>query len=143
MIRTLETSVSVTFNLHKLISDNISLIGNEKIFIDLNQYGKQKMNVPHGLTTDNDDNVYVAMFGGNNILRFNKNGQFDGEIKMHTQQITNMCFGGQNNDQMFVTTAAQNIMGQQNMQAGLLFKITNLGTKGNNNQNQGFNQNQN
>ena len=95
--------------------------------------------MPHGLTTDSNDNLYVAMFGGNNILKFNHQGKYDGELKLNTQQITNLCFGGQNNDHLFVTTAAQNIVGNQNNNAGYLYKISNFGAKGNNDKNYGFN----
>ena len=118
-------------------------LANERNLVDLRQHGKERKNTPHGLTTDNDNNIYVAMLGGNNILRFNQNGQLDREIRLNTQQITNMCFGGRDNETMFVTTAAQNIMGQQNMDAGYLHRITNLGARGDSDRNRGFNNNNN
>lgn len=121
------------------------LLANERNLIDLRQHnGKDRKNAPHGLTTDSDNNLYVAMMGGNNILRFNQNGQLDREIKLNTQQITNMCFGGRDNDTLFVTTAAQNICGQnQNMDAGYLHRITGLGARGDSDKNKGFNNNNN
>ena len=54
----------------------------------------------------------------------------DHEIKLQCDQVTNMCFGGPELDTLFVTTAAQNIVGQQNNQAGYLYKISHLGCKG-------------
>lgn len=46
-------------------------ITGEKVFTDLTTYGTPKTVVPDGLTIDYEGNVYVAMFGGSKILKFN------------------------------------------------------------------------
>lgn len=82
-------------------------VTSEKTFTDLTTYGTTKTVFPAGMTTDTDGFLYVAMFGGSKILKFNTTtGKFVTEITMPVSQITSMTFGGKTMDTMFVTTAA-------------------------------------
>lgn len=46
-------------------------ITSEKIFTDVTTYGTPKTVFPYGLTTDTEGFLYVAMYGGGKILKFN------------------------------------------------------------------------
>lgn len=103
----------------------------EKIFTDLTTYGTTKTNVPDGLTIDYEGNLYVAMFGGSKILKFNTTtGKYMSEITFPVKQITSMAFGGKGFETMFVTTAGLDVVGPQTYPAGYLFQVTGLGVKG-------------
>jgi gluconolactonase len=103
----------------------------EKIFTDLTTYGTTKTNVPDGLTIDYEGNLYVAMFGGSKILKFNTTtGKFMSEITFPVKQITSMTFGGKGYETMFVTTAGLDVTGPQTYPSGYLFQVTGLGTRG-------------
>lgn len=61
--------------------------GNSIFSIDLHNsepatklYSGNNMKYPIGLTRDPEENIYVACFGSNNILQFNKKGEFLREI---------------------------------------------------------------
>jgi len=106
-------------------------ITGEKIFTDLTTHGTTKTNVPDGMTIDYEGNLYVAMFGGSKILKFNTTtGKLMTEITMPVTQVTSMAFGGKTLDTMFVTTAGMDVVTPQTYPAGYMFKVTNLGVRG-------------
>jgi len=106
-------------------------ITNEKVLTDITTYGTTKTNVPDGLTTDHEGNLYVAMCGGGKILKINTTtGKVTDTITIPTPQVTSMTFGGKTMDTMFVTTAGMDVTGTQTYPAGYLFKVTNLGVRG-------------
>jgi sugar lactone lactonase YvrE len=47
------------------------LTGNQKILVDLTNLGQVKKIFPDGLTIDHDDNLFMTMFGGGKIIKYN------------------------------------------------------------------------
>ena len=60
---------------------------------------------PDGMTLDNRNNLWVCHYGGASISVFNKNSKLIHKIKFPAKNITNCCFGGPNNKDLFVSSA--------------------------------------
>ena len=60
---------------------------------------------PDGMTLDNRNNLWVCHYGGASISVFNKNSKLIHKIKFPAKNITNCCFGGSNNKDLFVSSA--------------------------------------
>ncbi|KNZ71438.1 Regucalcin [Termitomyces sp. J132] len=81
-------------------------LSNRRLFVDAIALGMPKNTFCDGLCTDSEGGVWSARWGGSRILRFTKDGVLDVEIIIPTAlNITACCFGGDKNDQLFVTTA--------------------------------------
>ena len=62
---------------------------------------------PDGMTLDKNKNIWVAHFHGACVSVFNKNAKLIHKINLPTQNITNCAFGGQNNNELFITSATK------------------------------------
>ena len=91
---------------------------------------------PDGLTTDEDGGVWVALFGGGEVRRFDPQGTLTHIVEVPVKQVTSCCFGGADMSELFITTA-QNGMDSDSLirepLAGSLFraKTTFKGSKSN------------
>lgn len=61
---------------------------------------------PDGMTVDAQGHLWVAHWGGGRISRFTPEGKLDRSIALPAKQVTNICFGGEKLDRMFVSSAA-------------------------------------
>lgn len=100
-------------------------ITNQSVLIDF----KPASFAPDGMTIDVNGDLFVATFNGGKVLKINPvTRKVVQEIEIpNVSQVTSVTFGGEQLDELFVTTAALN---GQAAPAGGLFKITGLGTKG-------------
>jgi sugar lactone lactonase YvrE len=60
--------------------------------------------MPDGLAVDAQGFVWGAHWGGWRITRYDPEGRIDRVIEMPVPQVTSLAFGGDNLDQMYVTT---------------------------------------
>jgi len=60
---------------------------------------------PDGLTTDEDGGVWVALFGGGEVRRFDSQGTLTHIVEIPVKQVTSCCFGGEDMSELFITTA--------------------------------------
>lgn len=98
------------------------------IFNNKDQQKDGKFIIPDGLTVDTEGYLYIAFFGGSNILKIDpKNGKVLLEIELPCEQVTSAAFGGPNLDILFVTTGA---LEGKPAPAGSTFIIKGLGAKG-------------
>ena len=90
-------------NIYKIkVNKNNKIIG-KKIFKKFsNQDG-----APDGMTLDKNKNLWVAHFHGACISVFNSKAKLIHKINFPAKNITNCTFGGQNNSELFVTTATK------------------------------------
>lgn len=59
-----------------------------------------------GLCVDDEDMLWVAHWGGHRVSRWNpQTGRKIGEIMVPAPYVTSCCFGGDNMDMLFITTA--------------------------------------
>jgi sugar lactone lactonase YvrE len=75
---------------------------------------------PDGMTFDADGGLWVACWGGSAVRRFTPDGAFDRLVALPASQVTNVCFGGQGLDRMFVTSASD---GVEEEHGGCLFEV--------------------
>ena len=81
---------------------------------------------PDGLTTDEDGGVWVALFGGGEVRRFDSQGTLTHIVEIPVKQVTSCCFGGAEMSELYITTA-QNGMDSDSLirepLAGSLFRV--------------------
>ena len=85
---------------------------------------------PDGMTTDVKNNLWVCHYHGASISVYNLKGKKIHKIYFPAKNITNCTFGGDNNDELFVTTARKGMKSNEIKKyplSGSLFKVqTNL-----------------
>lgn len=81
---------------------------------------------PDGLTVDSQGYVWAAHWGGWRVKRYDPAGKMEREIHFPTENVTCIGFGGENLDELYVTTAWYDLSDQQRKAqplAGDLFRI--------------------
>jgi sugar lactone lactonase YvrE len=61
--------------------------------------------IPDGLTVDDEGGVWVALYGGSCVHRYDESGQLDAVLEVPAKNVTSCCFGGDDGRSLFVTTA--------------------------------------
>ena len=64
---------------------------------------------PDGMTLDKNKNLWVAHFNGACVSVFNNKGKLIHRVNLPAKNITNCAFGGQNDDEVFITTATKSM----------------------------------
>jgi sugar lactone lactonase YvrE len=77
---------------------------------------------PDGLTVDEEGGVWVALYGGGAVRRYNPEGVLDEVIEVPAEQVTACTFGGSNLDQLFITTSREGLGGGDDPLAGSVFR---------------------
>ncbi|XP_050303750.1 regucalcin-like [Anthonomus grandis grandis] len=89
---------------------------------------------PDGMTIDENDNLWVALYGGGSVIHVNPStGELLQRIALPARDVTSTMWGGPNLDILFVTTSRVSLTEDQKKfypDAGSVFAITNLKTKG-------------
>ncbi|KAH9486855.1 Regucalcin [Psilocybe cubensis] len=105
-------------------------LSNRRVFVDAIEKGFAEKTYCDGLCVDKAGGVWSARWGGSRIVRFDEEGSIDFQIMFPTAlNVTSCCFGGPNNDTMFVTTAHCGAIGgdatrQQNYpDSGHIFQV--------------------
>lgn len=77
-------------------------ISNERIITEMNEPGC----IMDGMTIDSEGMLWVAIWGGGCVNRYNPfTGELTGKIWVDAPLVTSCCFGGENLQQLFITTA--------------------------------------
>ncbi|WP_460219728.1 SMP-30/gluconolactonase/LRE family protein [Psychroserpens sp. MEBiC05023] len=103
--------------------DATGTISNERVavFID------ESLGFPDGMTIDKNDNLWVAMWNGDAVLQFNpKTGKLISKVNVPAHNVTSCAFGGQNLDELYITTSSIDMNDEEQEQyplAGSLFKV--------------------
>ena len=90
-------------NIYKIKINKNNKIIHKKIFKTFS--GKE--GVPDGMTLDNKKNLWVAHYHGACISVFNNKAKLIHRIQFPAKNITNCTFGGQKNNELFVTSATK------------------------------------
>ena len=80
---------------------------------------------PDGMTIDQEGCLWIALFGGSCVNRYNQQGIKIDTIQMPVSCITSCAFGGENLDILFITTSSHKLNDLQKIkepQAGSLFQ---------------------
>ncbi|CAH1102762.1 unnamed protein product [Psylliodes chrysocephalus] len=115
-------------------SDENATISSGRTVFDINDHKTNITGVPDGMTIDDEDNLYVALYGGGAIIKINpKTGELLNIIAIPSRDVTSAMFGGPNLDILFVTTSKISLTPEELLQwpaAGSVFAVKNLNAKG-------------
>jgi sugar lactone lactonase YvrE len=81
---------------------------------------------PDGLTVDSEGFVWGAQWGGWNVTRYDPTGKIERVVRLPAQQITSCAFGGENLDELYITSAWTGLSEEARKGqplAGALFRI--------------------
>lgn len=73
---------------------------------------------PDGMDVDDQGNLYIAIWGGSRVEKYNQNGEKVGELQMPTLNVTSVCIV---NDKLYITTAMHDDGTPSEPMAGGLF----------------------
>jgi sugar lactone lactonase YvrE len=96
--------------------------GNRRVFVAI----PEDAGKPDGLTVDSQGFVWAAHWGGWRVTRYDPAGKLEREIRIPTENATCIGFGGENLNELFITTAWYDLSDQQRQDqplAGDLFRI--------------------
>lgn len=90
-------------------------------------YIPESLGWPDGMTSDKDGNLWIAMWGGAQVTKWNPNsGALLEQISIPALQSSACVFGGKNRNELYVTSARKG-MSEANLQkyplSGGLFKV--------------------
>ena len=88
---------------------------------------------PDGMTFDAEGCLWLAHWGAGCVSRYSSDGQLLRRVDLPTSHISNVCFGGDRLDRLFVTSARVGLTAQQldaQPTAGALFEINSQGVVG-------------
>jgi D-xylonolactonase len=88
---------------------------------------------PDGMNFDHEGCLWLAHWGAGCVSRYDTQGCLLARVQLPASQVTNMAFGGEQLDRLFVTTARVGLSTQQLAHeplAGGVFEITGHGTRG-------------
>ena len=78
------------------------------------------------MTLDNNKNLWVAHFHGACVSVFNNSAKLIHRIQLPAKNITNCTFGGQKNNELFITSATKGMSNadlQKYRYSGFLFSV--------------------
>ena len=112
--------------IYKIKINNKFKILKKTIFIKFNK----NLGFPDGMTTDNNNNLWVCHYDGGRISVYDLKGKKIHKIQFPAKNITNCTFGGQLNNELFISTARKGMKINEIKKyplSGSLFKVkTNL-----------------
>ena len=91
----------------------------KNVFLQFNPQSE----TPDGMCFDNNNNFFIAIWGGGFVNEYDQSGKFIYSYELPEQFITNVCFGGENLDRMFVTTAKSDGFNISNDAGGHIYEI--------------------
>jgi sugar lactone lactonase YvrE len=97
-------------------------ISHRRAFVQVTEEGV----LPDGLTVDSEGYVWSAQWGGWRVIRYDPSGRVDRVIELPAQQISCPAFGGENLDELYITSAWSGLSAEAREKqplAGALFRI--------------------
>jgi sugar lactone lactonase YvrE len=98
--------------------DGDSGLTGRRPFVDLSAEAK----LPDGLTVDEEGGVWVALANGGAVRRYTPDGVLNEVIEVPAKKVTDCTFGGQNLDELFITTSREGLETGEDPLAGSLFR---------------------
>lgn len=82
--------------------------------------------IPDGMTIDTDGCLWVALFGGWGVLRYDPDGNLDREIRLPVANVTCPTFGGSDLGDLYITTTREGLSESERAEqplAGAVFRV--------------------
>jgi sugar lactone lactonase YvrE len=77
---------------------------------------------PDGMAIDEEDGIWVALWGGSAVHRYDADGRLDLVVELPVSQVTACTFGGPDLRTLFVTTSREGVEPGQQPEAGAVFR---------------------
>ena len=84
---------------------------------------------PDGLTVDADGGIWTAIADQGAVHRYTPHGRLDEVVEVPATKVTSCTFGGEDLDQLFITTSQEDVDTSQDPNAGSLFRAE-VGVRG-------------
>ncbi|MDO9546135.1 MAG: SMP-30/gluconolactonase/LRE family protein [Pelolinea sp.] len=97
-------------------------ISNQRPFVQLTA----EVGVPDGLTVDSKGYVWVAIYDGWKVMRYDQSGKTAAEIKMPVSRPSSCAFGGKELDELYITSISEGLSEEDKTKepmAGDLFMV--------------------
>lgn len=78
---------------------------------------------PDGLAIDEDDGVWVALWGGGAVHRYDARGVLTEVIELPVPKVTACAFGGRDGRTLYMTTSREGLSVDEYPEAGALFSV--------------------
>lgn len=79
---------------------------------------------PDGMAIDEEDGLWIALWGGGSVVHYDATGRFVTEIEVPgVSQVSSCTFGGERLDTLYITTSRQRLAGDQEPSAGAIFAV--------------------
>ncbi|KGN30881.1 gluconolactonase [Knoellia sinensis KCTC 19936] len=88
---------------------------NRRVFVEME-------NRPDGLTVDAEGGVWTALSDGGAVRRYSPEGDLDVVIEVPAHKVTACTFGGENLDELFITTSREGLQPGEDPLTGALFR---------------------
>jgi sugar lactone lactonase YvrE len=128
--RTMYHSDSGTGSVYTFAFDGSSgAIGDRRTLVHIARPGV----VPDGLTVDEEEGIWVALWNGGAVNRYGPDGTLSAQVELPVARPTSCTFGGPDRTVLFVTTAREGFDDAElasQPDAGRVFSITGLGVRG-------------
>lgn len=76
---------------------------------------------PDGITLDTEGGIWVALWDGGAVHRYDSDGRLDAVVELPVRRVTACAFGGPELDQLFITTSRDGVATGEQPAAGSLF----------------------
>jgi len=77
---------------------------------------------PDGMAIDEEDGVWIALWGGSAVRRYDRTGRLDLVVELHVSNVTACAFGGPELQTLFITTSRQGLDEDVQPDAGAVFR---------------------
>ena len=78
---------------------------------------------PDGMAIDEEDGIWVALWGGSAVHRYDDRGRLDEVISLPVSNVTACAFGGPDRRTLFITTSRQGLAANEQPDAGAVFRF--------------------
>lgn len=79
--------------------------------------------LPDGLALDAEGGVWVALWTGGAVHRYGPEGTLDAVVRLPVSQVTACAFGGENLDELYITTSGLGLPDGAEPTAGAVFRV--------------------
>jgi sugar lactone lactonase YvrE len=77
---------------------------------------------PDGMAIDEEDSIWIAVWGGSAVHRYDSTGRLDLVVELPVSNVTACTFGGPDLRTLFITTSRQGLDADDQPEAGAVFR---------------------
>lgn len=81
------------------------------------------LGMPDGLAMDEEGGLWVALWQGGAVHRYDRRGRLTAVVEVPASQVTSCAFGGARGDELYITTSREGLSEGAEPSAGALFMV--------------------